>query len=169
MKRTAVLGIALIITPFLGLAEGGTNPAEAAVGWFVGGDFNVGGVHFSLAFDGLRHYRQPYYYYRTAYPIRHRGYQCGAYCFKQGGYVYHHPSCPLVLHHFRSNRFDPVRIWRGVRVPPSFRGYWAPPGHYSYRGRVPYYYYYGRGYDDRYGYGYVDPRDHRGRGRHDDD
>lgn len=165
-RRSAVIAIALVATPLLALADGFTNPAEAG-GWFVGGAFRVGGVHFSLAFDDGRRHHRPYYYYRTAHPVRHRGYGCGDYCFKQSRYVYHHPGCPLVLQHFRVNRFHPARIWHGVRVPPSFRyyGYWGQPGYDAWRGRAPYHPdYYGRGYDDYYGR--YDDRGHRGHRGH---
>ena len=137
MKKS-LLGAALIFAAALVLGGGAVQPAEAG-DWYVSGGFRVGGAHFALAFDqGHRHHYRPHHYYRTKHRLRYDGYRCGSHFFKRSRYSYHHASCPLVLHHFRSHRFHPARAWDYVRRPgpyhPDYYGdrYYSPRRHRGY-------------------------------------
>lgn len=109
------------VLALLTLVGGASQPAEAG-GWYIGGGFRVGGLHFSLAFDRDHRHRDPYYY-RTQHRVNYEGYACGSYCLKKSGYSYHHASCPLVLHHFRVHRYNPAWAWSHYRGPRYDRFY----------------------------------------------
>ena len=156
MKRSlpSLIGSALAFTLLLGLGQGLTTPAEAG-DWYVAGGFRVGGVAFSVAYDRHRHHHRPYYYYRTGHQVRYDNYRCGSYCFKRKRSYHHHPTCPLVLHHFRRNHFHPAEVWDHVRAP-RYRGRYGYYDRYRSQRYHPYDYYRDhhrnryRGYDRDY-------------------
>jgi hypothetical protein len=137
---------ALVIALALALGSADFSPAEAG-DWYVGGSFRVGGAHFSLAYDRAHRYdrspyARPHHYYRTKHRLRYDGYRCGSHCFKRSRYSYHHATCPLVLHHFRRNRFHPARAWDYVKRPYPYHPDYYAERYYSHRGHRDYY-----GYD----------------------
>lgn len=153
MQKTLV---AAAIAGSLALAPGLAAPAHAEhADWYVGGGFRIGPVHFNIVLGGPGHRYHGHHYYRSKHRVQYRGYQCNDRCFKQGGYDYHDPYCPTVLHHFDRYRANPYAAWD--RYAPRHR---EPYLQYRDRGD------YGRGYHDDRGYrgrGY--DRDHRYRGR----
>ena len=48
-------------------------------------------------------------YFRASHPIHYQGVACSSACYLGAGGTYHHPSCPLVSHHFRRHGYDPYR------------------------------------------------------------
>lgn len=136
MVLTTVLAGTTLLAPVL------TPTARASYNWFsIGSVFRVGAAHIAFVFGRPFGYPAAYYY-RYDRPIDFGGYRCSRYCFRDGGYFYHHESCPLVRAYFNQYRVDP---------------YWAfdryAPRHDSYDG-----YGYGGRYDDRYGYDRYDDR-----------
>ncbi len=161
-KVTAVFAALLMLPLF--------SPAASASGFSLGGSFRIGGVHLNLAFGdfGFGHPRGTYY--RTADPIAYGQTRCNSYCFDDGGYHYHHESCPLVARHLAYYDVDPFQLFSsyipGYQVPVYRQQY----GYNDYGNR------YNRGYDYRQ-YPQYDQRrydrrqyDHRTdrRGRYDD-
>lgn len=145
--RRALLPFALVVAAATGLAAA---PARADIGWVGGADFRVGGAYFSLGFHRpatpYYGYYEPVYYYRVRAPLRYAGVRCTSACYLRDGYYHHHPTCPVVSHHFRRYDYHPGRAWSSIGVP--YRYY----GHHDYRPPRPYY-----RWDDR-------RDDHRGRG-----
>ncbi len=135
---STLLVAALFLTPAL------AQPAEAQVvgGLSVGGWFSIGGVHFSLAFGAPIYGGRPGYYYRTPASFGVPGVYCTDRCFRQGGYVYHDPDCPVVQSYFGRYGVEPDVLFQGYAPPPIWGG--AYYGGYSggYSGR-----YYGNRYD----------------------
>lgn len=147
MKRIVLsLALAALLVPLMGAFE----PAEASARWFAGVNFSVGGFGFSLGYSDFDRHRYgasygPNYYYRTSRQLSYRGYSCGSACYIRDNYYYHHRDCPLVLQHFRHNRYDPYSAWAGLPYGGGYyysRSYYGPyrPGYYNYRSR---------GYDHR--------------------
>lgn len=168
MKRALLVSTLCVSALSLG---GGLAPAEASGNWFVAADFAVGGAYFSLGYQqpayGYPGYYapQPVYYYRVDRPLPYPGLHCTSACYLRDRHYYHHPSCPLVAHHFR--RYDYRPRW----------GYSGPVVHYRpYYPARPYYWHDRRGWDDwddyrghrGHGWGHYQHRHHRGCG-HDDD
>ncbi len=125
MKRT-VIGSALTLALLISLGPGGPQPAEAG-SFRIGSSFRIGGGFFSLAFGSQHRHHRPQHYYRTSHRLSYSGYKCGAYCFKDAGYNYHHTSCRLAQHHFQRYDFNPSRAW-GL----GYRGDYGR-GHYGQR------------------------------------
>ena len=153
--------VLILVLALLGSLASGTVRPAAAGDWYIGAGFQVGGVHFSVAFDRHHGYRGPsHHYYRTRGHVRHDGYRCGSACFKRSGYAYHYQACPLVLQHFRWHGFHPARAWD--TVDRRYRSW----GYDSYRGYDRRHRWYERRYDRWYDRRY-DVRD-RHRGHHPD-
>jgi hypothetical protein len=145
MKRIVLsLALAALLVPLMGAFE----PAEASSRWFAGVEFSVGGLGFSLGYSDFDRHRYgpsygpnygPNYFYRTSRHLSYRGYSCGSACYLRDNYYYHHRECPLVLHHFSHNRFDPYSVWAGLPYGGYYysRPYYGPyrPGYYNYRSR----------------------------------
>lgn len=111
-------------------------PAEAAhkkARWTVGGNFSVGGLHFSV------YYRPGYYddyYYRVRKPFPpSRHYRCSDRCYFRRGYNYHHASCARAHEYFDRHHFSPVRVLDAIFYPRGHRyhrrGYDRGYGHYD--------------------------------------
>jgi hypothetical protein len=159
MLMAGVLAGAMMFAPGL------TPEARASHGWLgIGTAFRVGAAHIAFIFGTPFGY-EPAYYFRYDRPIRYSGHHCSRYCFRDGGYYYHHESCPLVGAHFRNYGVDPYQAF--ARYAPRFDGYDG-----GYGGG-----YYDDGGYDRYGGGYdrydgrdrydrYDRRDRRSRHRH---
>lgn len=173
MLRTAQLKKVLILAciPVLAFAPGLVPAAHADdISWLFGIGFNIGSFHFNI---GARHvdrysHRGRYYdsdpwdyYIRVNAPIQYRGYRCSNACYRDGGYYYHHTSCPVVRHHFNRYGYDFDRV---LYTYSPHRRY--DDRRYDDRRYTPY-----RG-DDRYydrdrGYRYDDRDDYRDRGYRD--
>lgn len=164
--RRALLPSALVLAAVTGLAAA---PAQADVGWVGGADFRVGGAFFSLGFHRpatpyYGHY-EPVYYYRVRAPLRYAGVQCTSACYLRDGYYHHHPTCPVVSHHFRRHDYYPGRAWASIGVPYAYYGY-RPPA-YGYRPPLRPDYRWDDRWDDRHGRGHGRGHDRgRGRGHH---
>lgn len=152
---TVALAGAIMIAPGL------VPQARADHGWFAGGTgFRVGAAHLSFFFGQPFARYAPAYYYRYDRPISYRGYHCSDRCYRQGGYYYHHESCPVVRAHFRAYNVDPYAAYS--RYAPRYDSYYSGyDGYYSGYGRDGYYAdnydngYYDNGYyGDGYGRGY---------------
>lgn len=150
--------VAIAATATLLLAPGFTTPARAAHSdWYVGGGFRIGPVHFSIVLGGPGQRHQGHYYYRSNHRVHYRGYQCTDRCFKQRGYYYHDPYCPVVLQHFDRHRANPYAAWE--RYAPRYRD-----GYPQYRDRGDYGRRWARPRHDGHDrYDRHDHRDHRGR------
>ena len=126
-----------------GLVLGLAIPADAEASFRVRTEFRVGGFDFGFGFHSAPYRYAPDYYYRVPRPIAHRGYTCGSACFRSAGAFFHHPTCPVVLHHFRVHRFDPGHHWgrydRHLQHRYDVWSYRGHPGHHGYRGRGGYY------------------------------
>ena len=165
------------------VAPGLVAPASASHSWLsIGTTFRIGPAFLSFVFAPPGYGYSPAYFYRFDRPIRYGGAHCSRYCFHEGGYYYHHASCPLAAAHFSYYNVDPY--WAYDRYAPRYDGYGRGDyGYYDRRGHDGYYDrrgydgdYDNRGYDrhyDRYdgrgGYDrdhrYDRDRGHRGRGR----
>ena len=130
LLMTAVLAGATLLSPVL------TPQAQASHDWLsIGTIFRVGAAHIAIALGRPFGY-EPAYYYRYDQPISYRGHSCSRQCFHDGGYYYHHESCPVVSAHFSHYRVDPR--WAFDRYAPRYSGY---DGRYRDRDY---------GYSDRY-------------------
>jgi hypothetical protein len=179
---TAALAGTLLIAP------GFVPQARADHGWFsVGAGFRVGLAHIALVFGqpvGYGYGYGPAYYYRYDRPISYRGHHCSRYCYREGGYYYHHESCPLVHAHFRAYSVDPYSAYSryaprgGYGYRPYYDDYYSDSGYYGdddYYGGGSYIYIdgyyrdgrYSRRYDGRYNRRYYDRYDRRYDGRYD--
>jgi hypothetical protein len=128
-------------------------PASAGhVGFSIGAQIPVGPAIVNLvvgqpAYGYGYHYpaygrpwaAQPFYY-RVAAPLNHYGGHCHASCFHQGGYGYHHPSCPALHSYFTAYDVHPGGYWPYASWSPDWnsygwQGYRAPRsyGTYGYR------------------------------------
>jgi hypothetical protein len=139
------------------VAPGLVAPASASHSWLsIGTAFRIGPAFISFVFAPPGYGYSPAYFYRFDRPIRYGGAHCSRYCFHEGGYYYHHASCPLAAAHFSYYNVDPS--WAYDRYAPRYDGY----DRYDGYGRGNY------GYDDGHGYdGYYDGHhdgyyDHRG-------
>ena len=157
------------------VAPGLVPPAGASHFWLsIGTAFRIGPAFISFVFAPPGYYGgyRPSYFYRFDRPIYYPGLHCSRYCFHEGGYYYHHASCPLAAAHFSYYGVDPY--WAYDRYAPRYDGYDGDygydgyGGYDGYRGGYGYYdggygYYDGRGYDRYYGYrgGYSDRYDDR--------
>ncbi len=155
MTRLLLVSTLCVLALVLG---GGLGPAEASHNdWFVAGNFAVGGLNFALGYQQPA-YRygygypvpHPVYYYRVERPLTYPGVRCTTACYIRDHSYYHHPSCPLVGHHFRSYDYRPR--W-------GYGGY----GGYDHRSYAPRPHDYWNDY--RYRYHDDDDYRHRGRGR----
>lgn len=146
LLMTAFLAGVTLLSPVL------SPPAQASHDWLsIGTVFRIGAAHVAIALGRPFGY-EPAYYYRYDQPIRYSGYRCSRYCFHEGGYDYHHESCPLVAAHFSHYRVDPR--WAFDNYAPHYDGRYRDDG-YGYRDRY-----------DRYGYDRYDRHD-RDYGRYD--
>ncbi|HEX2641847.1 MAG TPA: hypothetical protein VHU81_02565 [Thermoanaerobaculia bacterium] len=127
-------------------------PAQAHNWIGYGPGFRIGGIELSIFFGQPSYSRYRDYYYRSARPFNYRGHRCSDACFRDGGYYYHHESCPLVAEHFHHY---------GVRRDEVFDRYAPRYDRYDGYGR------YDR-YDRRDGYDRYDGYDRRDRDRRDD-
>ncbi|MDH3401973.1 MAG: hypothetical protein OES32_00835 [Acidobacteriota bacterium] len=144
------LALAVLLVPLTGASA----PAEASSRWFVGADFSVGGIGFSLGFADFDRYRRgPSYFYRTGRHLSYRGFRCGSACYIRDNLYYHHPDCPLVHEHFHRYGFNPYSAWAAL---PYGGFYYAPRPYIPYRPGYSYYRYDPRyeirRFDDRHGY-----------------
>jgi hypothetical protein len=102
----------LALAALLLALPGSLVPAAASSDWFAGAAFSVGGVDFALGFSDFdRHHGDRSYYYATDRRLAHRGYECHTACYIRDHRYYHHPECPLLLHHFERHGFDPYTVW----------------------------------------------------------
>jgi hypothetical protein len=162
----AVLGGAMLVAPGL------VPPARASHDWLaIGTAFQVGAAYISFVFAPPGYGYRPAYFYRFDRPIGYRGLRCSRYCFHEGGYYYHHASCPLAAAHFSYYGVDPY--WAYDRYAPRYDGYDRYDGYgrggygdYDRRGYDGYYDDRGddRDYDDRGDYGTYDRYDRRYQG-----
>ena len=151
--------ITVLLCGAMMLAPGLVTPAHASHGWLaIGAGFRIGPAFISFVLAPPGYGYRPAYFYRFDRPIFYRGLRCSRYCFHEGGYYYHHASCPLVAAHFAYYGVDPYRAYD--RYAPRYPGYdrydgYGGGGYGYYDGG---YGYYGRGYnryyDYRGGYGY---------------
>jgi len=154
MRRTAIV---FAIAAFAIPAAGMLRPAEAGVRWVAGADFSVGGIQFSLGFNGpYRYGYSPSYYYRTDRSLSYRGYECGSACYLKDRRHYHGRSCPVVRQHFSRHGFDPYYAWGYVTHGYGGRYNSPPPSYHRYN--------YDRGRHRGYNRGH-DRYRHRGRDR----
>jgi len=145
------------------VAPGLVAPAAASHSWLsIGTAFRIGPAFISFVFAPPGYGYSPAYFYRFDRPIRYGGAHCSRYCFHEGGYYYHHASCPLAAAHFSYYNVDPS--WAYDRYAPRYDGAYGYDGygrggdHGYYDGRGHDGYYDGRGYD-----GYSDRRGYRDR------
>lgn len=171
MKRLKVWKVTALFAALLMLPL--FTPAAQADGFSLGALFRIGGVAFNLSFGDYGYGHPRGYYYRTADPISYGGYRCNSYCFNDGGYHYHHESCPLVRHHLAYFDIDPLGLFD--RYAPRYGsryGYGYGDRYYSYDNRYDYRYdnRYDRhdGYSRRDGYNRYDNYPYRDR-RHGND
>lgn len=127
-------------------------PAQAHNWIGYGPGFRIGGIELSIFFGQPSYSRYRDYYYRSARPFNYRGHRCSDACFRDGGYYYHHESCPLVAEHFHHY---------GVRRDQIFERYAPRYDRHDGYGR------YDR-YDRRDGYDRHDRYDRDRYGRHSD-
>ncbi|HZI64145.1 MAG TPA: hypothetical protein VFE44_05145 [Thermoanaerobaculia bacterium] len=176
MRRTAARALSLLLLPVLFLTAAPPASADRGGGFFVAGQFPLGGALVSLVFADPgryaggygyrgRHYDPRPFYYRSRHAFPQRGHQCSRYCFADRGYNYHHPSCRKLHSEFYGHGVHPASYWPADYPYPDWSAYgWreAPPRYgyeRGYQGRDRGYYgrdrgYYGdRGYqgDRRYG------------------
>lgn len=144
------------------VAPGLVAPASASHSWLsIGTAFRIGPAFISFVFAPPGYGYSPAYFYRFDRPIRYGGAHCSRYCFHEGGYYYHHASCPLAAAHFSYYNVDPY--WAYDRYAPRYDGSYGYDGYGRGGG---YGYYDGRGYDGRGYDGYYDNRDYRNRDGH---
>ncbi len=153
--QAVTLAAVAVTLPQAGLVA----PAEAGLGWTVGGTFSVGGLDFAVVYDRPSGTYRPYApatYYRVHRPLRYRGYSCHSSCSYRAGSYYHHADCPLVRHHFRRHRYYPERAPAAV-YPAGYGHRYYDRGH-SHR----FYRYEAHGYShhQRRGYGHPRHRSH---------
>lgn len=116
MLMTAVLAGMTLLSPGL------VPQARASHDWLsIGTVFRIGAAHVAIALGRPIFGYEPAYYYRYDQPIHYSGYRCSRYCFHEGGYDYHHESCPLVAAHFSHYRVDPR--WAFDNYAPRYSGY----------------------------------------------
>ena len=141
------------------------RPAAAGLdSWYFGTGFQVGGAFFRIGFAEAGPFGSSFYF-EAARPFYYPGYRCSSYCYRQGPRYYHHPSCPVVHHHFGLYGYSPGYYLEHYGPPlpyPPPVYYYAPPQwqvHFygGYRNYAPYY----REHYDRGRYG--DHRYDRGR------
>ncbi len=143
--RAIVILTALAVVSSLAVAQ----PAQADHDrWYLGSGFEVGGVYFNIVLAPPGYHRTGYYY-RSADPFSYRHVRCTSRCFREGGYNYHHQSCPVVHRHFTHFRLDPGRVF--LR--------YAPSAHLDRHHRHGW-----RGDDDRFDHRGRRHRHHRGHG-----
>lgn len=141
------------------------SPAQAHNWIGYGPGFRIGGIELSIFFGQPSYSRYRDYYYRSARPFNYRGYRCSDRCFRDGGYSYHHESCPLVAEHFHHYGVRRDQVFE--RYAPRYDRYDGYGRHDRYDSRYDRYDRdrYGRRYDRD---GYRDRRDDRW-DRHDRD
>lgn len=102
------LALATVLLPL----SGALAPADASSRWFAGAEFSVGGADFSLGFSDFdRRHHERTYYYQTDQHLAYRDFECDSGCYIRDDRYYHHPECPLLLHHFDRDGFDPYAVW----------------------------------------------------------
>jgi hypothetical protein len=121
------------------------SAAHASTRWIaVGSGFRVGPSHLSFVFGAPGPRLRSSYFVRFDHPVAYAGHHCTSACFREAGYYYHSPSCPVAVAHYHRYGADPRGLY----------------GRYA-----PYVDSYAYGYD--YGYGYDGYRYDRGYDRYD--
>ena len=93
--------------------------------WHFGAGFSVGGIHFRVGYAEAGPFGSSFYF-EARQPFSYRGYACSSYCYRRGRRNYHHPTCPMVHHHFGRHGYAPGYYIEHYGPPIIYR----PPPHY---------------------------------------